>query len=86
MPIVPHGRHAVPRTAELRHGKVVSLHCFGRTIRALRRWYGQLYPSDGQFLERAEHLINHGATVGAAARSIGFEAARMLCRLRTRAV
>ncbi|WP_426511551.1 GlxA family transcriptional regulator [Dactylosporangium sp. McL0621] len=35
-------------------------------------------------LERAEHLIGHGATVDAAARSAGFEDARMLRRLRAR--
>ena len=35
-------------------------------------------------LERAEHLIGHGATVEAAARSVGFEDARMLRRLRSR--
>ncbi|WP_433086053.1 GlxA family transcriptional regulator [Dactylosporangium sp. CA-052675] len=36
-------------------------------------------------LERAEHLIGHGATVEAAARAAGFEDARMLRRLRARA-
>ena len=35
-------------------------------------------------LERAEHLIGEGATVEAAARAIGFGAARMLRRLRAR--
>ncbi|WP_112248203.1 GlxA family transcriptional regulator [Kribbella monticola] len=35
-------------------------------------------------LERAEHLIGHGATIEAAARAVGFEDARMLRRLRTR--
>ncbi|MDH6223867.1 DJ-1/PfpI family protein [Streptomyces sp. MJP52] len=35
-------------------------------------------------LERAEHLIGHGATVDAAARSVGFEDPRMLRRLRGR--
>ncbi len=35
-------------------------------------------------LERAEHLIGHGATVAAAARAVGFEDARMLRRLRAR--
>ena len=34
-------------------------------------------------LERAEHLIGHGATVEAAARAVGFADARMLRRLRT---
>jgi transcriptional regulator GlxA family with amidase domain len=37
-------------------------------------------------LERAEHLIGHGATVDAAARAVGFEDARMLRRLRSRPV
>lgn len=36
-------------------------------------------------LERAEHLIGHGATVEAAAHTVGFEDARMLRRLRSRA-
>jgi transcriptional regulator GlxA family with amidase domain len=35
-------------------------------------------------LERAEHLIGHGATVESAARATGFEDARMLRRLRAR--
>jgi transcriptional regulator GlxA family with amidase domain len=35
-------------------------------------------------LERAEHLIGHGATVESAARAVGFEDARMLRRLRGR--
>ena len=34
--------------------------------------------------ERAEHLIGHGATVEAAARTVGFQDARMLRRLRAR--
>jgi transcriptional regulator GlxA family with amidase domain len=37
-------------------------------------------------VERAEHLIGHGATVEAAARAVGFGDARMLRRLRSRAV
>ncbi|MCQ4207469.1 GlxA family transcriptional regulator [Streptomyces longispororuber] len=36
-------------------------------------------------LERAEHLISHGATVDGAARAVGFDDARMLRRLRSRA-
>ncbi|MBB2910560.1 transcriptional regulator GlxA family with amidase domain [Streptosporangium becharense] len=36
-------------------------------------------------LERAEHLIGHGTTVEAAARAVGFDDARMLRRLRSRA-
>lgn len=35
-------------------------------------------------VERAEHLIGHGATVDAAARTVGFADARMLRRLRAR--
>jgi transcriptional regulator GlxA family with amidase domain len=35
-------------------------------------------------LERAEHLIGHGTTVESAARTVGFEDARMLRRLRGR--
>ncbi|MFJ8934903.1 GlxA family transcriptional regulator [Streptomyces sp. NPDC102365] len=35
-------------------------------------------------LERAQHLISHGATMDAAARSVGFEDPRMLRRLRAR--
>ncbi|TDW17333.1 GlxA family transcriptional regulator [Kribbella kalugense] len=35
-------------------------------------------------LERAEHLIGHGTTIEAAARTVGFEDARMLRRLRSR--
>ena len=35
-------------------------------------------------VERAEHLIGHGATVEAAARAVGFADARMLRRLRGR--
>lgn len=37
-------------------------------------------------LERAEHLLGHGATVEAAARAVGFEDARMLRRLRARPI
>ncbi|HWC82782.1 MAG TPA: helix-turn-helix domain-containing protein, partial [Pseudonocardiaceae bacterium] len=35
-------------------------------------------------VERAEHLLGHGATMTAAARAVGFEDARMLRRLRNR--
>jgi transcriptional regulator GlxA family with amidase domain len=35
-------------------------------------------------VERAEHLLRHGATVEAAARAVGFADARMLRRLRGR--
>ncbi|GAA2376748.1 AraC family transcriptional regulator [Streptomyces cuspidosporus] len=37
-------------------------------------------------LERAQHLISHGATVDAAARAVGFEDPRMLRRLRAREI
>lgn len=37
-------------------------------------------------VERAEYLIGHGTTVDAAARAVGFTDARMLRRLRSRAV
>ncbi|MCP2263223.1 GlxA family transcriptional regulator [Promicromonospora thailandica] len=37
-------------------------------------------------VERAEHLIGHGATVEAAAHAVGFRDARMLRRLRTMAL
>ncbi|MET8183154.1 DJ-1/PfpI family protein [Streptomyces sp. NPDC005336] len=37
-------------------------------------------------LERAQHLISHGSTVEAAAREVGFDDARMLRRLRARAL
>jgi transcriptional regulator GlxA family with amidase domain len=37
-------------------------------------------------IERAEHLINQGTTVESAARAVGFQDARMLRRLRARAV
>jgi transcriptional regulator GlxA family with amidase domain len=36
-------------------------------------------------LERAEHLIGHGATVESAARTVGFQDPRMLRRLRSQA-
>ncbi|GAA1163101.1 transcriptional regulator GlxA family with amidase domain [Kitasatospora gansuensis] len=35
-------------------------------------------------LERAEHLITHGSTIESAARTVGFQDARMLRRLRAR--
>jgi transcriptional regulator GlxA family with amidase domain len=35
-------------------------------------------------LERAEHLLGHGATVEAAAHAVGFQDARMFRRLRSR--
>jgi transcriptional regulator GlxA family with amidase domain len=52
---------------------------FGRVLGLTPLRYQQLLR-----LERAEHLIGHGATVEAAARAVGFEDARMLRRLRSR--
>jgi transcriptional regulator GlxA family with amidase domain len=59
-----------------------------RTLtRAFTRATGGLTPLRYQQtlrLERAEHLISHGATVDVAARDVGFDDARMLRRLRSR--
>lgn len=59
-----------------------------RTLtRAFTRATGGLTPLRYQQtlrMERAEHLISHGATVEAAARQVGFDDARMLRRLRSR--
>jgi transcriptional regulator GlxA family with amidase domain len=63
----------------------------GVSPRTLTRLFGEatgLTPLRYQHLlrlERAEHLIGHGATVDAAARAAGFEDPRMLRRLRARA-
>ncbi|MFC3500942.1 GlxA family transcriptional regulator [Micromonospora krabiensis] len=59
-----------------------------RTLTRLFRQSTGLTPLGYQQLlrvERAEHLIGHGATVEAAARGVGFTDARMLRRLRARA-
>ncbi|GAA1513306.1 DJ-1/PfpI family protein [Dactylosporangium maewongense] len=62
----------------------------GVSERTLTRLFGDatgLTPLRYQQLlrvERAEHLIGHGATVESAARAAGFEDARMLRRLRSR--
>ncbi|MPZ84276.1 MAG: helix-turn-helix domain-containing protein [Actinophytocola sp.] len=62
----------------------------GCSPRTMTRQFGHatgLTPLRYQHLlrvERAEHLIGHGATVDAAARAVGFEDARMLRRLRAR--
>jgi transcriptional regulator GlxA family with amidase domain len=53
---------------------------FGRAVGLTPLRYQQLLR-----VERAEHLIGHGATVEAAARAVGFEDGRMLRRLRNRA-
>ncbi|MGW5579627.1 GlxA family transcriptional regulator [Micromonospora chokoriensis] len=58
-----------------------------RTLTRLFRAATGLTPLGYQQLlrvERAEHLIGHGATVEAAARTVGFSDARMLRRLRAR--
>jgi transcriptional regulator GlxA family with amidase domain len=52
---------------------------FGRAVGLTPLRYQQMLR-----VERAEHLIGHGATVEAAARAVGFEDARMLRRLRGR--
>jgi transcriptional regulator GlxA family with amidase domain len=62
----------------------------GVSTRTVTRLFGSatgLTPLRYQHLlrvERAEHLIGHGATVESAARAVGFEDARMLRRLRAR--
>ncbi|SIR68044.1 transcriptional regulator, AraC family with amidase-like domain [Micromonospora avicenniae] len=59
-----------------------------RTLNRLFRRATGLTPLGYQQLlrvERAEHLIGHGATVESAARTVGFTDARMLRRLRARA-
>ncbi|NJP33093.1 GlxA family transcriptional regulator [Micromonospora thermarum] len=59
-----------------------------RTLTRLFRQTTGLTPLGYQQLlrvERAEHLIGHGATVEAAAHAVGFTDARMLRRLRARA-
>jgi transcriptional regulator GlxA family with amidase domain len=62
----------------------------GVSERTVTRLFGRatgLTPLRYQHLlrvERAEHLISHGATVDSAARAVGFEDARMLRRLRAR--
>jgi transcriptional regulator GlxA family with amidase domain len=56
--------------------------------RTLTRWFTDatgltpLRYQQALRLERAEHLIGHGATTEAAARAVGFQDARMLRRLR----
>ncbi|MCZ4121321.1 GlxA family transcriptional regulator [Streptomyces sp. H39-S7] len=62
----------------------------GVSERTLTRRFGEatgLTPLRYQQLlrvERAEHLISHGSTIESAARTVGFEDARMLRRLRAR--
>ncbi|MEV1010457.1 DJ-1/PfpI family protein [Streptomyces sp. NPDC049881] len=62
--------------------------CSERTVTRLFRRATGLTPLAYQTalrLERAEHLIGQGATVEAAARDVGFQDARALRRLRSRA-
>ncbi|MGW2050604.1 Rieske 2Fe-2S domain-containing protein [Streptomyces sp. NPDC001858] len=58
MPVVPFGWYAVLRSAELRRGKVVSLHYFGRALIAFRG-------ADGQAAVRDAHCPHYGAHLGA---------------------
>ena len=76
--------HALP-LAELAHAAGVSERTLTRLFEAAT---GQTPLRYQQMLrvERAEYLIGHGATVEAAARAVGFGDARMLRRLRARAL
>ncbi|MGW1779380.1 Rieske 2Fe-2S domain-containing protein [Streptomyces sp. NPDC002143] len=58
MPVVPFGWYAVLRSVELRRGKVVSLHYFGRALIAFRG-------ADGQPAVRDAHCPHYGAHLGA---------------------
>ncbi|MFI0774477.1 Rieske 2Fe-2S domain-containing protein [Streptomyces sp. NPDC021212] len=58
MPPVPYGWYAVLRSGELRPGKVVSLHYFGRALIAFRG-------ADGQAAVRDAHCPHYGAHLGA---------------------
>ena len=57
MPPVPYGWYAVLRSGELRPGKVVSLHYFGRALIAFRG-------ADGQAAVRDAHCPHYGAHLG----------------------
>lgn len=57
MPPVPYGWYAVLRSGELRAGKVVSLHYFGRALIAPRG-------EDGQAGLRDAHCSHYGAHLG----------------------
>jgi phenylpropionate dioxygenase-like ring-hydroxylating dioxygenase large terminal subunit len=57
MPPVPHGWYAVLRSDELRPGKVVSLHYFGRALIAFRA-------ADGRPAVRDAHCPHYGAHLG----------------------
>jgi nitrite reductase/ring-hydroxylating ferredoxin subunit len=62
MPSVPYGWYAVLRSRELRPGRVVSLHYFGRALTAFRG-------ADGQAAVRDAHCPHYGAHLAPAARS-----------------
>ncbi|MER6157850.1 Rieske 2Fe-2S domain-containing protein [Streptomyces sp. NPDC001868] len=57
MPSVPYGWYAVLRSGELRAGKVVSLHYFGRALIAFRG-------ADGRAAVRDAHCPHYGAHLG----------------------
>jgi transcriptional regulator GlxA family with amidase domain len=69
--------------AELAHAAGVSERTLTRRFEAATGCTPLRYQQQLR-LERAEHLIAHGATVEAAARAVGFGDARMLRRLRSR--
>ncbi|WP_460067869.1 Rieske 2Fe-2S domain-containing protein [Streptomyces sp. YKOK-I1] len=58
MPAVPYGWYAVLRSHELKPGKVVSLHYFGRALIAFRG-------ADGRAAVRDAHCPHYGAHLGA---------------------
>jgi transcriptional regulator GlxA family with amidase domain len=76
-----HFDHALPLTDLAAHAGVAErtlTRLFTRSAGVTPLRYQQLLR-----LERAEHLIGHGATVESAAHAVGFQDARMLRRLRS---
>ncbi|WP_245568450.1 Rieske 2Fe-2S domain-containing protein [Nocardia concava] len=63
MPMVPEGWYAVLRSAQLRPGKIVNLHYFGRALIAFRG-------SDGRASVRDAHCPHYGAHLGAGGRVV----------------
>jgi len=63
MPPVPYGWYAVLRSAELRPGRVVNLHYFGRALIAFRG-------PDGQAAVRDAHCPHYGANLGVGGRVV----------------
>ncbi|MDX3309197.1 Rieske 2Fe-2S domain-containing protein [Streptomyces sp. NPDC054884] len=63
MPIVPYGWYAVLRGRDLRAGKVVSLHYFGRALIAFRG-------SDGRAAVRDAHCPHYGAHLGVGGKTV----------------